>query len=461
MKIYGSVSELVSAIFRKNSQAITLRPNQATTYTASRDIQTPPQDTDSILVSQDATQTLTNKTLTSPVINTPTGITKSDVGLSNVDNTSDATKNSATVTLTNKTLTAPVINSPTGITKSDVGLSNVDNTSDATKNSATVVLTNKDIDGGTASNTDRITLPKASGATLAGLTRKQATLVYDTTSNLVNFDNGTVLAALAAAVDASPTQSGQVNTARQSFAGVKVFRGGAASVSAMGITGNVTLTDADNRFQEFIPGASITITMPSANIKAGETWTFVNAGNDPVQWKASDASTLDYASMVGNGSVTSARMENHGVVVLQALIDTPVTNTDWLVVSVTEDGDWTGSFTGWITSSSGLKYKRQNGLVTVSGLIGSATLAINSSNGGTISLPYSGLSLAAQNICGAITITPDDNSKGPLLACTACQGNGGSTLTINIYNGNATPLGGNLLDNVTFTAVVDINAGGY
>lgn len=49
------------------------------------------------------TQTLTNKTLTSPVINTPTGIVKGDVGLGNVDNTSDATKNAASVTLTNKT----------------------------------------------------------------------------------------------------------------------------------------------------------------------------------------------------------------------------------------------------------------------------------------------------------------------------------------------------------------------
>lgn len=36
-------------------------------------------------------------------------------------------------TLTNKTLTAPVINSPTGIVKADVGLSNVDNTSDVNK----------------------------------------------------------------------------------------------------------------------------------------------------------------------------------------------------------------------------------------------------------------------------------------------------------------------------------------
>lgn len=41
---------------------------------------------------------------TSPNIVTPTGIVKSDVGLANVDNTSDATKNSAAVTLTNKTI---------------------------------------------------------------------------------------------------------------------------------------------------------------------------------------------------------------------------------------------------------------------------------------------------------------------------------------------------------------------
>lgn len=80
---------------------------------------------------------------TSPALVTPTGIVKGDVGLGNVDNTSDATKNSATATLTNKTLTSPVINTPTGIVKGDVGLGNVDNTSDATKNSATATLTNK------------------------------------------------------------------------------------------------------------------------------------------------------------------------------------------------------------------------------------------------------------------------------------------------------------------------------
>lgn len=62
-----------------------------------------------------------------------TGLTKGQVGLGNVDNTSDATKNAATATLTNKTLTAPVINNPTGITKANVGLGSVDNTADSAK----------------------------------------------------------------------------------------------------------------------------------------------------------------------------------------------------------------------------------------------------------------------------------------------------------------------------------------
>ena len=57
-------------------------------------------DIDSTVVTKTGTQTLTNKTLTSPVINTPTGITKSDVNLSNVDNTSDANKPVSSATQT-------------------------------------------------------------------------------------------------------------------------------------------------------------------------------------------------------------------------------------------------------------------------------------------------------------------------------------------------------------------------
>jgi len=67
-----------------------------------------------------------NSTITSQIaaVNTTiSNLTKSDVGLGNVDNTSDA----------NKPISTAVQNAFNALTKSDVGLNNVDNTSDANK----------------------------------------------------------------------------------------------------------------------------------------------------------------------------------------------------------------------------------------------------------------------------------------------------------------------------------------
>ncbi len=77
--------------------------------------------------------------------------------------------------------------------KSAVGLSNVDNTSDATKNAAAVQLTNKDYEGGTASNTSRLTVPKNTKTNLDALTRKEATLVYGSDTDKLYVDDGTTL----------------------------------------------------------------------------------------------------------------------------------------------------------------------------------------------------------------------------------------------------------------------------
>jgi hypothetical protein len=63
MKIFGSIRELVATIFRKNNQEITLRPSQSTTYTAARDFQLPPGDSDQVLTSASSSQTLTGKTI--------------------------------------------------------------------------------------------------------------------------------------------------------------------------------------------------------------------------------------------------------------------------------------------------------------------------------------------------------------------------------------------------------------
>lgn len=274
-----------------NTDAIKFR-NAANTSDLSLSLSTDSIQFNSInLVDVSSTQTLTNKTLTSPAITTPTGIVKADVGLSNVDNTSDATKNAATATLTNKTISG-ASNTLTDVGYSSLVLSNsvvnadisasaaiaysklnlassivnadinasaaiemsklepltaeklvVTNPSgqittiattaiqagylngvtsaiqtqlDAKATSASLSshasatsthgvsgnivgttdsqsLTNKDIDGGTASNSSRITIPKNTLTNLQALTRKQGTIVFDTTANKPYYDDGSNL----------------------------------------------------------------------------------------------------------------------------------------------------------------------------------------------------------------------------------------------------------------------------
>lgn len=261
MRIFGSISELVSAVLRKNSRAITIQASASTTYTADRTINTPPQDANSTLVSEDATQTLTNKTLTAPAISSPTGIVKADVGLGNVDNTSDATKNAATATLTNKTLTAPVINSPTGIVKGDVGLGNVDNTSDATKNAATATLTNKTlttpiITGAQLSDFGEFTEVAAPATPASGKVRIYA----KADGKMYGKDDAGVESALTAASVATPTVSGTVT----SFTPVVASR-----IHTVAADYIITTTDGYETILVTTGAANRSITLPAASANIG------------------------------------------------------------------------------------------------------------------------------------------------------------------------------------------------
>lgn len=73
-------------------------------------------------------------------------------------------------TLTDKTLTSPVINTPTGIVKGDVGLSNVDNTADSAKAvaSAAVLTTARNINGVSFNGSANITVADATKAAISG-----------------------------------------------------------------------------------------------------------------------------------------------------------------------------------------------------------------------------------------------------------------------------------------------------
>ena len=132
------------------------------------------------------TQTLTNKTLTSPIINTPTGITKTDVGLSAVDNTTDANKPVSTATQTALDLKAS-LNSPTftGTVSLDSSLVFEGATADAHETTLTV----------TDPTADRtITLPNASGTVVLADGSGNVTVSGDlTVSGTTTIINSTVL----------------------------------------------------------------------------------------------------------------------------------------------------------------------------------------------------------------------------------------------------------------------------
>lgn len=188
---------------------------------------------------------------------------------------------------------------------------------------STQQLTNKDIDGGTASNALRQTLPKNTTTNLAALTRKQATIAYDTTLNQVVIDDGSAFSPITGASSGFPL----------------------ANIRALEGAGTTTLTSADSRIQRFNISTDRTCVMPSTGIVAGDVWKIVNHRAAILTIQASDTTTV---------------VKSWGTdVMMVARVSTPTTGTDWSILDHTvlygrtwqSDTPATGSF-GTISNSS-------------------------------------------------------------------------------------------------------------
>lgn len=191
-----------------------------------------------VVVGTTDTQTLTNKTLSSPIISSPTGLTKADVGLGSVDNTSDANKPISTATqtaLNTKENTAnkgvangyagldatgkvPAAQLPsyvdsvagkTGVVtldKADIGLGNVDNTADSAKPVSTAQQAALDMKVNATSPTTTGTLTHSGDIILSGIGKRiTGDFSSATVANRVMFQTSTANANTSVGVLANGT----------------------------------------------------------------------------------------------------------------------------------------------------------------------------------------------------------------------------------------------------------------
>ena len=183
-----------------------------------------------------------------------------------------------TQTLTNKTLTSPVINTPTGIVKGDVGLGLVDNTADTAKPVSTAQQTALDLKANLASPTftGTVTLPTGTVATTqtaADSTTKVATTAFVTTADALKADL------------ASPTFTGTVTTNNLTVSGNLVVSGTSTSINTETLTvddniiilnNNVTGSPTENAGIEVERGTSANVLLRWN--ESADKWEFTNDG---------------------------------------------------------------------------------------------------------------------------------------------------------------------------------------
>lgn len=237
---------------------------------------------------------------------------------------------------------------------------------------------------------------------------------------------------------ATPSLQGSVSIVQQSFGGLKKFQNGIAESGAVGfITADVTLTDADNRTQTISAAAGVTITMPTTSIKAGEVWTFYNNSSFFVYAVASDASAIGVTG--AGGSVCPAKVEQNGKIVLMALINTPVSNADWRVVEVTEDGECTFNAGGDGYASTELgRYSRVNNIVSLSARFTSPSIAATTNAHINFEVPHPVTFATSFDASGVGFVQGSTNTQTAADALLNCDVNSGRTMTTFFYNGGGT-----------------------
>ena len=331
---------------------------------------------------KDATETLTNKTLTSPVINTPTGITKSDVGLANVDNTTDAGKPVSTATQTALDLKAPLAN-PTftgtvaGITKTMVGLGNVDNTTDAAKPISTATQTALDLKlaSATAATTYETITNVALKAPIASPTFTGT--VSGITKTMVGLGN----------VDNTSDANKPVSTATQTALDLKVDE------SLFDAKGDLLVGSADNTPAKLSVGTN------------GYLLTANSSATNGVEWAAAPVSLPSQTGNSGKYLTTDGSTASWGTLVVPITTGTSTVSAN---TATTIDTTALSAFTSieyMVSLKQGSKIRTSKVVVQTDGTSVDMTEFAITETGGTIAGVVVSVAVASTNAVLQLTAT--------------------------------------------------------
>ena len=436
----------------------------------------------SILVTTSGTQTLTNKTIT-----TPAGLVKGDVGLGNVDNTADTAKpvstagqtaldlkaNLASPTFTG-TVTIPTgasITAPTGLVKGDVGLGNVDNTSDANKPVSTAGQTALDLKANLNSPTftGTVTLPdntvalgtKTTGDYVAtitggtGVSSTAATTGEGTTHSLSigqavgTTDNVTFAGVTADLIKVGVTAAGEIDT---TSGGLTIdSAGGTVTIDDnLTVTGNLTVSGTTTSINTETLTVDDNIIVLNNNVTAAPT---ENAGieiergsetNVVIRWnETSDAWELTNDGTAYSAIATASSVSSATALTVDNLSDVVITSaankdflmhngTNWVDQPITLGTDTTGNYMTDVSAGTGIS------ITHTAGEGSTATIGLNASidalNDVTITSAASGQFLKWNGTAWINDAVPVINNIDDITGVTITSVANGQLLQ---YNGSA------------------------